>query len=77
MLTRPAGPQAAVSGQLRLGDFNEEDQTRIATLPKRATVALWIDGQQVGAMPLDKDLPSVDLPASQVRAPVSYTQLDV
>lgn len=76
LLTRPAGPQAAVSGQLRLGDFNEEDQTLLATLPARASVALWIDGRRVGALTLDQDLTEADLPPPLVSALLAALRRD-
>lgn len=76
LLTRPAGPRAAVTGQLRLGDFNEGDQAWMAALPERASVGLWIDGQRVGALALDKGLSSADLPLPLVDALLAALRRD-
>ena len=76
LLTRQAGPKTVVSGQLRLGDFTEEDQAWMAALPKQVPVALWIDGKRVGGVLLDSEQPAADLPAPLTHALLAALRRD-
>lgn len=71
LLTRAAGPGQRVEGQLMLGSYGHEDEAFFATLPKKITLSLRIDGRSVGRVIVPRNSLVADLPRRQVAALLS------
>lgn len=67
LLTRQAGPQQPVTGQLKLGEL-DLDADEIAALRKDSRVSLVIDGQVLGEVRIDPEALAGDLSAREVSA---------
>lgn len=69
LLTRVAGPNQPVTGQVMLGSYDENDPT--ADLPSKFETKLSINGKSMGAVRFDKSSLVADLSKSQVKALVA------
>lgn len=66
LLTRKAGAQQAVSGQVRLGQYGEHEV--LDKLPKKFKLSLVINGRTLGQFEFDKETLEAPLSASQTSA---------
>lgn len=66
LLTREAGPQAPVSGQVMLGEYGENPV--LAALPSKFKLTLKVNGKAFGQVAIDKASLVADLSPEQVNA---------
>ena len=66
LLTRIAGPDQPVTGEVMLGNYNESDV--VAGLPAEFEFSLRIDGEAAGSVTMDKDSLLAKMSAQQVAA---------
>lgn len=71
LLTRPAGPNAAVSGQLMLGSYGDEDQEFFRKLPKKLQLTMRINERNLGQVVVPQDSLTAELSAKQLAALLS------
>lgn len=71
LLTRPAGPNAAVSGQLMLGSYGDEDQEFFRKLPKKLPLTMRINERNLGQVVVPQDSLTAALSAKQLAALLS------
>lgn len=68
LLTRKAGPNQAVSGQIMLGAYDEESVAMMAKLPDPVVLQMRIDDTSSGIMSVGKQTAIAKLSAKQVAA---------
>lgn len=67
LLTRRAGAGAAVTGQVAIGTYGEEE-------PHPSQVSMWVNGQSLGSVALGKETAVGDLSPAQVAALLKAVQ---